>query len=138
MKRSASLILVELLIMLTVFAVAAGFCLRAFVWSDENSKQSAAADYALIQAQNAAEAIKHYHGDFSLAAEDYGGQWDGASWNIAYDDSWNITAEDPAYFLQVLPVTNEKPYLGQAKLTLVDCDGTVLAELSVCWQEVEP
>lgn len=138
MKRSASLILVELLIMLTVFAVAAAFCLRAFVWSDDNSKQSAAADYALIQAQNAAETIKHYHGDFSLAAGDYGGHWDGSSWNIAYDDGWNIRDDGCVYVLQVVPVFCERDYLGQARLTVTDQDGAVLSEFSVYWQEVEP
>ena len=138
MKRSASLVLVELLIMLTVFAVAAALCLRAFVWSDNNSKQSAAEDFALIQTQNAAETLKHYRGDFSLAARDYGGQWDGNSWNVSYNDSWNVTAEQAVYFLQVMPISCETDYLGQARLTVVDGEGSVLAELSVCWQEVEP
>ena len=138
MKRSASLILVELLIMLTVFAVAAAICLRVFVWSDENSKQSTAADYALLQAQNAAEMIKHYHGDFSLAAEDYGGHWDGASWKVSFDDGWNIRGDGGAYVLQVVPMACERDYLGQARLTVTDQFGAVLSEFSVCWQEVEP
>ena len=138
MKRSASLILVELLIMLTVFALAAAICLRVFVWSDENSRQSAAADHALLRAQNVAETIKHYRGDFSLAAGDYGGQWDGASWKVSYDDGWNIRADGGAYVLQVVPVSCDTDYLGQARLTVTDQFGAVLSEFSVCWQEVEP
>ncbi len=138
MKRSASLVLVELLIMLTVFAVAAALCLRAFVWSDNNSKQSAAEDLSLHQIQNAAETLKHCHGDFALAAQTYGGRWDGGSWDIAYDDNWNITTENTVYLLRVIPVTCETDYLGQANLTVVDQEGSVLAEISVCWQEVSP
>ena len=138
MKRNASLILVELLIMLTVFALAAALCLRVFVWSDNHSKQSAAEDLALLQTQNAAETLKHYRGDFSQAARECGGRWDGESWDIAYDDNWNVTAGKAVYLLQVIPVSYETDYLGQARLTVVDQAGSVLAELSVCWQEVEP
>lgn len=138
MKRNASLILVELLIMLTVFALAAALCLRVFVWSDNRSKQSAAEDLALLQTQNAAETVKYYRGDFPQAAREYGGRWDGESWEIAYDDNWNITAGNAVYLLRVMPISCETDYLGQAKLTVMDQEGSVLAELSVCWQEVEP
>ena len=138
MKRSASLILVELLIMLTVFAVSAALCLRAFVWSDNKAKECAAKDFALMQTQNAAETLKHCRGDFSQAAQNYGGWWDGTSWDIFYDDSWNVTGEEAVYILRVVPQTDETNCLGKAKLTLVDREDTVLAELSVCWQEVVP
>lgn len=138
MKRGASLVLTELVIMLLVFALASAFCVQAFVWADSSSRQSAAADMALIQAQNAAELLKHYHGDFSPAVRDYGGQWDGTVWTVSYDENWNMTADNPVYFLQAERAACKTAYLGQAKLTVLDQEGTVLAELSVCWQEVAP
>lgn len=138
MKRNASLILIELVIMLLVFALAAALCVQAFAWADSRSRESEASDMALIQAQNAAEVLKHHRGDFSLAAKDLGGQWDGSRWVISYNGNWELIGEDPAYFLQAEQVLCETAYLGQAKLTVLDQEGTVLAELSVCWQEVAP
>ncbi len=137
MKRKASLVLVELLIMLAVFAVAASLCLRAFVWSDNQAKQSAVADFALMQTQNVAETLKHYRGDYSTAAQTYGGQWDGNAWRISYDDDWGINEETQTYSLCVLPISGEISGLGRARLTLVDREGSVLTDLYVSWQEVE-
>lgn len=138
MKRNASLVLVELLIMLAVFAVAAAVCVGTFVWSDNNSKQSAAEDQALLQAQNAAEVLKYCHGDFSRASQNFAGEADETTWQIIYDKNWNVTTDDPAYILQGVLIPCETAYLGQAKLTVTDREGAVLAELPVCWQEVTP
>lgn len=138
MKRSAALVLIELVIMLTVFALAAALCVQAFVWADSRSRQSAAGDMALTQAQNTAELLKHYRGDFSSAAREQGGQWDGTAWILFYDADWEMSDGSPVYFLRAEPVSGETAYLGQAKLTVLDKEGSVLAELSVCWQEVTP
>lgn len=138
MKRNASLVLVELLIMLAVFAVAAALCIDAFVWADGNSKESAAEDQALLQAQNAAEVLKHCHGDFSQAAQALAGEADEKIWQIFYDNDWNVTTGDPAYVLKVAQISCETAYLGQAKLTVTDRKGAILAELSLGWQEVTP
>lgn len=138
MKRSASLVLLELLIMLTVFAVAAALCLQAFAWSDRTSRESAAKDLAWFHGQNAAETLKYYQGDFTLAAQECGGQWDGTTWDIPYDAHWNVTSADAAYLLRVSCLPDESDCLGRAMLTIADQEGLVLAEFSVCWQEVTP
>ena len=137
MKRSASLLLMELTIMLLVFALAAALCVQAFVWADSRSSQSTAEDMALLHAQNAAEVLKHCDGDFALASKTHGGNWDGI-WVISYNEQWEITDSTPAYCLQAEPVDTEQDLLGKAKLTVRDKEGTILAELSVCWQEVAP
>lgn len=137
MKRSGSLLLMELTIMLLVFALASALCARAFVWADSRSRQSANEDMALLHAQNAAEALKHCGGDFAMAAQSHGGSWDGV-WSVSYNEQWEITDGAAAYFLRVEPVDPAQPLLGQAKLTVRNEDGAVLAELSVCWQEVAP
>ena len=138
MKRKASLILIELMLMLLVFALAAALCVQAFVWADDNSRQSQAADAALMQAQNAAELLKHHRGEFSMAAADFGGLWDGDSWTVFYDEHWNITSGAPVYSLQAKPQACETAYLGQAQIIVVDAKQTTLTSLSVCWQEVAP
>ncbi len=135
MKRNASLLLLELVIMLLVFALAAALCLQAFSWADSQSQQSAAEDMALLQAQNAAEMLKSCHGDFDLAAERFGGKRS-EQWMVGYDENWNITEADPTYRLQVMSAS--EGLLGRGELTVIDKNGQILAQLTVCWQEVAP
>ncbi|MBQ2785965.1 MAG: hypothetical protein IJF02_05630 [Oscillospiraceae bacterium] len=136
MKRSASL-LMELTIMLLVFALAAALCVQAFVWADSRSRRSAEEDMALLHTQSAAEVLKHCDGDFALAAQTHGGNWDGI-WTVSYDAQWKITDGAAAYYLQAEPVDTEQDLLGQAKVMVRDKEGAILAEFSVCWQEVVP
>ncbi len=138
MKRNASLILLELVIMLLVFALAAALCLQAFVWADSQSRHSGRVDAAYIHIQNAAEVLKHHRGNYALAAKDLGGQWDGESWIIYYDDNWQITDTEFVFCLRVEPLSSETEHLGTAQLTVTDSDGSVLAQLTVSWQEVAP
>ena len=137
MKRSASLLLIELTVMLLVFALASALCVQAFVWADSRSCQSAQEDMALLHAQSAAEVLKHCDGDFTLAAQTHGGNGDGI-WAISYNEQWEMTDGTAAYSLRAEPVAVEQALVGQAKLTVCDEKGSVLAELSVCWQEVAP
>ena len=73
MKSRAPLALMEQMVMLLVFALAAALCLQAFVRSDNISRQSEARDRAAMLVQSAAEAIQAYGGDacdaFAGAAE---------------------------------------------------------------------
>lgn len=59
MKSKASLFLMEQLVMVLVFALAAALCLNIFVRANEISAQTACRDEAMIIAQNAAEALKN-------------------------------------------------------------------------------
>ena len=68
MKSKASLLLMEQLVLLLVFAAAAALCLRIFVHADMISKQTARRDEAVIMAQNAAEMLKST-GDPQLARQ---------------------------------------------------------------------
>ena len=58
MRSKASLLLMEQLVMLLVFALAAALCLNVFVRADEISRQTAVWDEATRIAQNAAEVLK--------------------------------------------------------------------------------
>lgn len=58
MRSKASLFLMEQLVMLLVFALAAALCLNVFTRSNEISLHTARRDEAVIVAQNAAEALK--------------------------------------------------------------------------------
>lgn len=58
MKSKASLLLMEQLIMILVFALAAALCLQVFVKSAEIARQTACQDTAVQTARNAAEIYK--------------------------------------------------------------------------------
>ena len=62
MKDKTALSLLELVIMLAVFALAAALCLRIFIRTEEVSVKNVNMDQALLQAQNAAETVKHCGG----------------------------------------------------------------------------
>ena len=67
-KSKAPLVMLEQMVMLLVFALAAALCLQAFVKSDQMSRNSEARDRAMILCQSAAEAIRQTNGDFPAAA----------------------------------------------------------------------
>lgn len=58
MRSKASLFLMEQLVMILVFALAAALCLRLFVHTQEISLETAHRDKAVVIAQNGAELVK--------------------------------------------------------------------------------
>lgn len=69
MKNRTSLVLMEQLVMVLVFALAAALCLNVFVKADEISRTIAYRDEAVLIAQNAAEMLKATSGDVQRTAE---------------------------------------------------------------------
>lgn len=94
MKSKAPLLLMEQMVMLLVFALAAALCLQAFVKSDSLSSRSEARDRAAVLCQNAAETVRHYGGDaqnaLSRAAEDLGAAYseEFVTFSLDYDENW--------------------------------------------------
>ena len=119
MKNKAPLVLTELMIMLLVFALAAGLCLRVFQYGDQISRDSLRDDLAVAAAQTGAEWTKHYRGDLQTAAAERGGEWNG--------ETWTLTVEECSVAVTLLPGDN--PCLGIAKVTAWD------VELTVSWQK---
>ena len=68
MENKASFTLMELLIMVLVFSLAAAGCLRCFVWAKLTSEETAEFDRAVVLAQNTAEALKSTGGNCREAA----------------------------------------------------------------------
>lgn len=58
MRNKSTLVLIEHMVMLLVFALAAAVCLRMFALSGKLSRTYEATDRAVLAAQNAAEWIK--------------------------------------------------------------------------------
>lgn len=126
MKNRASLSLMELVMMLLVFAIAGAFCLQVFVQADALSRQARQRDDAILLAQTAAETLKQCAGGFDAASQILGGRWDGGS----------LQAEKDGLQLLAVPETTELSTLGGATVRVLASDGSLLAELPVFWQEV--
>ncbi len=129
MKSKTPLVLMEQLVMVLVFALAAALCLRCFVLSDRLSEQNSLRDQAVLSAQSAAETIKGCGGDYEQAAALLGGRWaDGAV----------AVHTDEGFSLWVTPVNTEHPLLGSAHIEVYSMqDNELLFDLTVAWQEVD-
>lgn len=137
MRSKAPLALMEQMVMLLVFALAAALCLQAFVKSDAVSTRSEARDRAVLEAQTAAETIRHYGGDtgeaLSQAAEALGASYEqGILWQD-YDKDWNPYPDGP-YRLTAQGEPTEVPGLCTVRTAVMDQGGDVLFELTISWQ----
>ena len=135
--RRTCLILMEQVLMLLVFAVAAAFCVQAFALSRDMSLEAAGLDSALAEAQNAAELLKSSGGTagegLELLCTSLGGNRQGDSWQ------WEqaLTEEDGAgtYTLEASASPEENP--SQVTIRCLDSEGEVLFSLPVAWQAGE-
>lgn len=146
MRQKSSLSLMELAVMVAVFALAAAICLRAFVWADSHSRRSQAESRAVLLCQSAAEAIQAASGDgedrLSAAARaldiPYGAfAQEGYAFEGHYDaDFQPCDSRDYSYCLRARTVDSGLPGLGKALVTVTGgARQDTLFSLEVCWQE---
>jgi type II secretory pathway pseudopilin PulG len=128
MRNKAPLAMIEQVVMLLVFALAAAICLQVFVKADKQSQRNAAQSKAALTAQNAAETLKSTAGDYAAAAALYGGEWNGEAWVLDVPDTAGCRVE-------VTPAAQTQPLLGEATVTAYTADEEVLLALPVAWQE---
>lgn len=121
MKNRTPLVLIELTVMLLVFALAAALCLQGFIWANGTSLEESHKDQAFLQLQNAAELLKA--GKALPEA-------------VCFDENWQQTQEAPAFILRITPMEQQIAYLATAHLEITKADGTSLGELTVSYQEV--
>ena len=114
MKNKASLLLMEQLVMVLVFALAAALCLTAFVKADQISRETARRDEAVLLAQNAAQVLKATSGDLEQAM---------------------ATGADSGYRLEIDWMDTAVSLLGKAEIRVWQEDELVFS-LQVGWQEV--
>ena len=138
MRSKSPLALMEQVVMVLVFALAAALCLRVFVFSDQASGRNEAVDRAVLEAQNAAETIKSA-GDIGGLKETMGAQIDDqAVLAVYYDEEWKpASVETAAYRLLVKETDADVSGLRTAEITVDDGTGeNVLFSIPVAWQEV--
>ena len=139
MRNKAPLALMEQLVMVLVFALAAAVCLQVFVFSDQMSRRNERMDRAVLATQSIAETVKHTKGDYRQAAQVLGGSWDGTRWNLRFDQNGNLVEDvaQTAFFISVSTADSGQPLLGRAEVKAETPDGDVLFEIPVAWQEVQ-
>lgn len=141
MRSKAPLVLMEQLVMLLVFALAAALCVQAFALSERTSARNAARDRAILEAQNAAEALKGSDLEYFSRMGADGNGTDG--WYISYDAQWEpIQAEsaaDPAvaYHLMTFAEDSGLDYLWSASVQVYTAEGDLLVSLPVAGQITE-
>ena len=142
MRSKAPLSLMEQMIMLLVFALAAALCLQAFVKSDAVSRRDEARAQAAVRAQTAAELLQHCGGDLAETARLLGCTAGAEELHIRYDEDWNAT-EEGTYHLYARYERSDLPGQGLAVVRVIEGGGewteqNTLIELPVAWQEVLP
>ncbi|MDO4530820.1 MAG: hypothetical protein Q4C06_02465 [Bacillota bacterium] len=120
MRSKTPLVLMEQLIMVLVFALAAAICLQVFVYAEQVSQRNEALAEAALLAQSTAEELKESSGAVLLKWEDGEGcvYMEGNGLRIEAREAETVCA------------------LRQIDLQVMDGDD-VLMEIPVAWQEVK-
>ena len=141
-KSKAPLVMLEQMVMLLVFALAAALCLQAFVRSDAASRQSEARDRAVNLCQSMAEEMRLNGGNPAEAAEALleGWQCETGLFRVplnedmtAYTES-GFPYEGAPCFLEVYAASYQAPGLDGADIHITTRDGEDLFSLEVYWQ----
>lgn len=125
MRNRTSLVLMEQLVMVLVFALAAALCLGVFVQADRISRQTRQRDEAVLLAQNGAEVLKSCAGDRETAVRILNGTITG--------EGLQVLSRDFRMDVEYLPT--EIAGLGKAQIR-VYLEDELLFELQTGWQEV--
>ncbi len=125
MRGKSPLVIIELVIMLLVFALAAALCLGAFALAEDISERSAQRSDAATMAQNCAEILHRYGGDMEKSAEVLGGSCFGGE----------LRVEKDGLALSVSEAESGHELLGAAHISVVDSSGAELFAFNCAWQK---
>lgn len=136
-KSRAPLVLMEQVIMVLVFAMAAAFCVQAFALSGKTSRALEKRDHAMNVSQTLAETVKACEGDLKQVQNVLGGeiQKDGVA--LFYNADWEPVPEKGAAVYQAAFVEEEKQqFCRKGQVTVEECEsGKELYSLPAAWQE---
>lgn len=135
MKSKAPLAMMEQIIMVLIFALAAALCLQTFVLAGKISKRIEAENRAAVEAQNAAETIKAE--GLEAYTEEKQAKPTKNGYRISYDEAWNLVSEEEkaAYYLELRPEDSDNDYLWYMNIFVTMQDGTELIRIPVAGQE---
>jgi type II secretory pathway pseudopilin PulG len=128
-RNKTTLAMMELAIMILVFAIAAAVCLQAFAFASRRSKQSEKLRQSVVLAQLGAESLKGNKGDLTKTREEIKEIYP----TLTDTDSGFTLSEND--LLMTVEKEKSEGLLGSANITVTDEYGTIIYELSVKWQE---
>jgi len=134
MKSKAPLAMMEQIVMVLVFALAAALCVQAFALSGKISKKTEAENRAAVEAQNVAETMKN--GGISEYLERYAPKQTEDKSVSFFTKDWKITGEEKQaeYNMTVIYKESADLFLWQADITLADVSGEELIRIPVAGQ----
>ncbi|MDO4482140.1 MAG: hypothetical protein Q4C14_05365 [Bacillota bacterium] len=130
MKSKAPLALIEILIMILIFALASALCMNIFLWSEKQSEAVELKGRAAEEIQTAAECLKYRNGDFEQAAADSGGDW--IVHQSGETEIWVRDREDMTVSMEKSPSDTEG--LGRAEISAFSYEGHEILSVEVYWQ----
>ena len=135
MKNKSTLVMIEHIVMLLVFVLAATVCVRMFVLSEKLSRKYEATDMAALIAQNTAELLKK--GGVPALSETEGAVQTGEGvWAMFYDKNWETAEQETAEFtLIVKSLPESSPFLFRAEITVLTEAGEELFRLPIAGQK---
>jgi len=120
MRSKTPLVLMEQLVMVLVFAMAAAICLQGFLFAERLSEKNEALAAAALLAQNHAEEMKASYGEVLQGWEEPRG--------VYY-------LEEEGYRVEVREEEGDVPGMQKVHLQVLEGE-ELLLELPVAWQEV--
>ena len=131
MKNKTSLTLMEQVVMVLVFSLAAAICLQAFALSGQISRTEESRERAVLLCQNAAELLKHHGGSEENALEKTADTLGGT-----YEDGLlRLQLKEDSLLLLARPEETGIPGLCRASLQVLQGEAELFS-LTVAWQEV--
>lgn len=138
-RGKAPLMLMEQVVMILVFALAAALCMQAFVTASLLSGKSVQEDHGANISQSIAEVIKEEHGDLESAGKILKGSYSDEKLVLYFDKDWNqVSEKGSAEYTAEAWVTEKGEYFSGATIQVLDMDEKEeIFSLNVGWQEVE-
>lgn len=123
--RRSSLFLMELIIAILFFSLAATVCVRFFVKSYTLEQESQKLNHAVNAATSVAEIFRNQEQPFSLLAEEYpyGEQAENAYY-IYYDINWSLCTSSNAVYSVLLQTTETDTFI-IGNITVTDNENTL-------------
>jgi len=132
----SGLFLIELMLAIMIFALAAAICLRVFVASDQISAESVQLNRAVLSAQSSAESFKASGGDLNETARILSGFYEGVITEVQSDGSGRLAIVHD----NIVEITRSSAERGliEGVVTVSDLSGHLIFTIPVTVTEVTP
>lgn len=137
-KRS-NLFLMEMILAILFFSLASAVCMQLFVKARVLSRNTSAANHAMVLAKSAASAFESSSGDLEDLQKDYPkGSLNASVLEIYYDKNWNPCDKKDSEYTMSIALDEQNGNLSTALITVNLSDKTELFSLKAsCYRPRE-